>query len=47
MRSVWIVYIKSSEIELVYSYLEEWEAKEQAKPWNKYAKIYELKIPNQ
>ena len=44
MKNVWILYIKSSEIELSISFLDENEAQRNAVKWGKYVTIHKVQI---
>lgn len=44
MKKVYVLYIFSSEIELVFAFLQLEDAKKAAEPWGKYATIIPLTI---
>lgn len=44
MKCIYVVYVKSSEVELVHAFLTRWEADAYAKPWNRFATIHEVRV---
>lgn len=44
MKTVFIVYVKSPEMEFVYGFLDRKKAEEHADKWGKYSAIYELQV---
>lgn len=44
MKTIYVVYVKSSDIELAQAFIMRSEAEDFASAWNRYAAIYELQV---